>query len=494
MARLTRRYNHAPLWLTVPFAMAVCIPPVGTGAELDETGCVLEAAGVSKRYARCATVEVPLDPVVPEGEQFELFVARIPAQVANPEPDPLLLIAGGPGQSTVDFYMQIRSAFGPVRRNRDIILVDQRGTGRSAAGFQCESPEDIDFQIADKAALNALAADCLASLERDPRFFTTSAAVRDLDAVRRGLGVDQWNIYGVSYGSRVAQHYLRRYPEHVRTVVLDGVVPSTLKLGPDMAVNAQTALDGIFERCARDDGCATRFGDMASVFDDLMSQIRDSPVSVASRETAAGEVEETLVTEEYLMGVTRLFSYSDTSAALLPLIIDEAANGRFEMLVAQAELIQDNLERTLSFPMHFSVICSEDYPFEMAEALLSAKDAYLGTSIVDALHTICAQWPQGVVDPDLKKPLVSAHPVLLLSGSNDPATPSQYAEDAIAEGLSGALHLVAPDQGHGMASVGCMPDLMQEFIEAASTEGLDADCLDRVMATPFFLSAAGPGP
>ena len=455
---------------------------------------MLETIGVSKRYARCATLEVPLDPEVPEGSQHELFVARIPAQVANPEPDPLLLIAGGPGQSTVDLYMRMRAAFGPVRRNRDIILVDQRGTGRSAAGFRCELPEDVDFQIADEGDLEALVSECLAGLERDPRFFTTSAAVRDLDTVRRALGIDQWNIYGVSYGSRVAQHYLRRYPEHVRTVVLDGVVPPTLTLGPEMALNAQAALEGIFERCARDDGCAKRFGDMASVFDNLMSRIQDSPVSVAIRETATGEVGETLVTEEYLMGVTRLFSYSDTSAALLPLIIDEAANGRFDMLVAQAKMIQDNLERTLSFPMHNSVICSEDYPFDMAETSLGTTDAYLGTSIIDALQTICGQWPQGVVDPDFREPLVSAHPVLLLSGSNDPATPPQYAEDAIAEGLSGALHLVAPDQGHGMASVGCVRDLMQEFIETAATEGLDADCLDRVMATPFFLSAAGPGP
>ena len=468
--------------------------PAGAGAQLDESGCVLETPGVSKRYARCAALEVPLDPEVPEGDSFELFVARIPAQVANPEPDPLLLIAGGPGQSTVDFYMQIRGAFGPVRRNRDIILVDQRGTGRSAEGFQCESPEDIDFQIAGEGELEALSAECLAGLKHDARFFTTSAAVRDLEAVRRALGVDQWNLYGISYGSRVAQHYLRRYPENVRTLVLDGVVPPTLALGPDMALNAQAALDGIFERCARDDGCAMRFGDMASLFDDLMSRIQDTPVSVATGETATGEVEKTLVTEEYLMGVTRLFSYSDTSAALLPLIIDEAANGRFQMLLAQAELIRDNLERTLSFPMHNSVICSEDYPFETAEISLGTTDAYLGTSVVDALHAICAQWPQGVVDPDFREPLVSAHPVLLLSGSNDPATPPQYAEDAIAEGLSGALHLVVPDQGHGMAPIGCVPDLMQEFIETAATEGLDADCLDRVMATPFFLSAAGPGP
>ena len=506
------------------------------GAELEESNCVLDVPGTSKRFARCATLGVPLDPDAPDGETFDLFVARIPAQVANPQPDPLLLIAGGPGQGTVDFYMQMRGAFGPVRRDRDIILVDQRGTGRSAEGFQCDLPADVDFQIADEDALDDLVAGCLASLERDPRFFTTSLAVRDLDAVRRGLGADRWNIYGASYGTRVAQHYLRRYPEHVRSVVLDGVVPPTLVLGPDMALNAQAALDGIFERCARDDGCASRYGDLAATFTELMSRMRESPVSVTTVDASTGERGETLVTEEYLMGVTRLFSYSDTSAALLPLIIDEAARGRFEMLLAQAEMIQDNLERALSFPMHNSVICSEDHPFglegpvaqggpfgqpvpvaeggpigedgavledgsfeegdstESAETAPGRADAYLGTSIVDALNTICGRWPKGAMDEDFKAPLARAHPVLLLSGSNDPATPARYAEDAIAEGLSGGLHLVAPGQGHGMAPIGCVPDLMQEFIEAAATEGLDAECLDRVIPAPFFLSAAGPGP
>ena len=489
-----RRCDKVPFGLAILLAIAVCIAPVRTAAELDESGCVLETPGVSKRYAQCAALKVPLDPEAPEGDRIELFVARIPARSANPEPDPLVLIAGGPGQSTVDFYMRTRGAFGPVRRDRDIILVDQRGTGRSAAGFRCELPEDIDFLIADGEGLDAMVADCLAGLERDPRFFTTSAAVRDLDAVRRELGIDRWNLYGVSYGSRVAQHYLRRYPDHVRAVVLDGVVPPTLALGPDIALNAQAALDGIFERCALDDECAMRFGDLASVFDELMSEIKDSPVSVARRDTATGEIEETLVTREYLMGVTRLFSYSAASAALLPLIIDEAASGRFEMLLAQAELIQDNLERALSFPMHNSVICSEDYPFETVEALPGSKDSYLGTSIVDALNAICAQWPKGMVDPDLKEPLVSAHPVLLLSGSNDPVTPPRYAEDVIAQALSGARHLVISGQGHGMAPIGCMPNLVQDFIKTAAPEDIDANCLYRMIPAPFFISPAGPGP
>ena len=489
------RHRSQPLAeLTTLFAMAVALAPAGTEAALNESECVLELAGVSSRHAQCATLAVPLDPEAPDSAVFDLFVARIPSLAADPQPDPLLLIAGGPGQSTVDFYMQLRGAFAPVRRNRDIILVDQRGTGRSAAGFECEIPDDIDFQMADVDILDTLVAECLAGLEREPRFFTTSLAVRDLDVVRRELGVDQWNIYGVSYGTRVAQHYLRRYPERVRAVVLDGVVPPSLVLGPEIALNAQAALDGIFQRCDDDEACAARFGDLAATFDDLMDRIKTSPANVAARDPATGELEETIVTEEYLMGVTRLWSYSAVTAALLPLIIDDAARGRFDTLLAQASLISESLEQALSFPMHNSIVCSEDYPFDAAEAPASIAESYLGTSIVDALGAICAQWPQGPVDADFKDPLVSGHPVLLLSGSNDPATPARYAEDVMAEGLSGAVHLVAAEQGHGLAPVGCVRNLMQEFIASGTAEGLDAECLDRVIPTPFFLSAGGPGP
>ncbi|WP_446830505.1 alpha/beta fold hydrolase [Candidatus Foliamicus sp.] len=463
-------------------------------AGLAEFGCLLEAPGLSRFYARCANLAVPLDPEAPQGETIDLFVARIPARMAQPQPDPLLLITGGPGQSAVDFYLQLGTAFAAARRERDIILVDQRGTGRSALGFECDFPLGMDFQIAETDLLERLVSDCLVNLDRDPRFFTTSVAVRDLEAVRRELGVEQWNIYGVSYGSRVAQHYLRRYPQHVRSVVLDGVVPAPLALGPEIASNAQEALDAIFARCARDAACAARFGDLPRTFSNVMSRLETSPVSVARINADSGEPEQVLVNAEYLMGVTRLFSYSSLSASLLPLIIDEAAQGRFDMLLAQAERIADSLERSLSLPMHNSVICSEDYPFAAPDSSKATAEAYLGSSIMDAFGVICAQWPRGVVDADFKQPLVSDHPVLLLSGANDPATPARYADETIAGGLGAALHLVARDQGHVMAAIGCVPGLMREFFAAGSAEGLDGACLERVTTMPFFISAAGPGP
>src|SRR5690349_166000 len=239
----------------------------------SEERCRLAADPLPAAFARCGTLTVPLDPAAPNGAMIELFVARVAALSAEPRPDPLLLIAGGPGQSTVDFYLQLRGAFEQVRRDRDIVLVDQRGTGRSAEGFACEAPDDLSLDTADADVLARVIDSCVADLKHDPRFYTTSVAVHDLDAVRAALGLDAWNVYGISYGTRVAQHYLRQYPEHVRSVTLDGVVPPPLALGPDVAREAQRALEQIFGRCAQDSGCAARFAALPQLFAEVLARL-----------------------------------------------------------------------------------------------------------------------------------------------------------------------------------------------------------------------------
>jgi pimeloyl-ACP methyl ester carboxylesterase len=255
------RLPLAPVAALLVVALAT-LPALGLAQDSGWLGagrCRLAAESLPAAYGRCGTLEVPLDPAAPDGPKIELFVARLGGFSPEPRPDPLLLIAGGPGQSTVDFYLQLRGAFELARRDRDIILVDQRGTGRSAEGFACEVPDDLSLDTAAPEDLNRVIDACVAELHHDPRFYTTSVAVQDLERVRAALGIEQWNVYGVSYGTRVAQHYLRRYPMHVRSVVLDGVVPPPLALGPDVAREAQRALEQIFARCAADAECGPRF-------------------------------------------------------------------------------------------------------------------------------------------------------------------------------------------------------------------------------------------
>lgn len=450
---------------------------------LTDERCRLVADGLPAAYGACGRLEVPVDPSAQGGRKIELFVARIPAFGAEPSRDPLLLITGGPGQSTVDFYLEQRGAFEAARRDRDLILVDQRGTGRSAEGFACAVPEELSLDTAGAAELGRVVDSCVVGLREDPRFYTTSVAVRDLEAVRAALGIEQWNLYGVSYGTRVAQHYLRRFPERTRSVVLDGVVPPPLALGPDVAREAQRALEQIFARCAADAPCGERFGDLTATFTALLERL-DAAETAAQPPLRAVE----------LRTLVRFMSYNVATVALLPVLIDEAHGGNYAPLATLARSLLRDLPEALSFPMSNSVTCTEDVRFVAADSGDDLDGTYLGTAIVDALRLICGRWPVGVMDDDFKTPVESDAPVLLLSGEFDPITPPAYAERVRAEGLRNSVHVVGRGQGHGLVRVGCVPRVLREFLSSPVPGEVDASCLEVEPPMPFFLSLQGPGP
>lgn len=484
---MTRQGAHCA-WLA-----AFCMSS-GTAAALEESSCRLESAGLPAVFAQCATLNVPARYSEPEGAQLELTLARVPAGSAAPQPDPLVLIAGGPGGSAIDFYLQTRAAFGPARRDRDVILLDQRGTGRSASTSGCALPEGLELETTGLEQLDRVVAECLADLDDDPRVLTTSAAVRDLERLRIELGIETWNVYGISYGTRVAQHYLRRFPAAVRTVILDGVVPAELALGPDVAPNAQTALTKIWGRCAATPACADAFGDLRPRFERLQAELAADRRTIAIADPFTGAPTEVAVGLDELRAVIRLMSYSAQTAAVLPLVVAEAERGNYAPLAGQARIVVRGLSEQLSFPMHNTVACTEDVPFYDAGADRANADTYLGHSVQHALETICAQWPRGPIDEDFKSPVVSEAPALLLSGEHDPITPPEYAEAVVAAGLPNAVHLVGRAQGHGMAGVGCVPRLMREFLNAPDRGTLDAACLADEPPMPFFVSFEGPSP
>lgn len=459
-----------------------------------ESPCRLLMPGLPAAFGSCGALEVPLDDADPSAGTLELFYARIPALTARPAPDPLLLINGGPGGSSIDLYLQTRGAFEQVRRERDILLLDQRGTGRSLSGLDCELPAEFALETARPEEVRERVAECIDAFPFDPRFFTTSVAVRDLDRLRTALGIEQWNLYGVSYGTRVAQHYLRRYPAAVRSLILDGIVPAGLTLGPAIASDAQQALDAIFARCQASAACAERFPDLDRQFATLRSRFDGQSIEVIVNDPVTGAPQSVPLDDSDLKGVVRLMSYSDLTAALLPLVIEQAWLGNFAPLAAQAELQVESLQASLGFAMHNSVVCTEDAPWFPADNAPDAALPYLGTSVIDGLRAICETWPAGVIDSDFRAALVSDRPVLLLSGEHDPVTPPAYAEQVIAGGLGNARHIVLANRGHGNVAVGCMPELVRDFLDAADPDAPDTACLEREPPMPFFLSFQGPGP
>ena len=463
-------------------------------AALDESECRIGLRGGSKVLARCATLTVPADPEAPDGDQLELAVVRIPALAATPLPDPIVMINGGPGGSSIDLYLGLRGALTGLRRNRDVIVMDQRGTGRSMQGLSCEAPEDIDFQVAGPEMVRDLMADCLAQIEADPRFYTTSLAVRDLDALRAAYGFESWNIYGVSYGSRVAQHYVRRYPEHTRAVILDGSIPATTILGPYIPVAMQDALDEILLRCEQNAACSEQFDNVDAKFDEILDRLEVEEIQVGRVNRQTGETFEIPLRVDTLIGLTRFMTYSSGTAALVPLTIDETHAGRYGTLMDQAELMFGEVDRSINMAMHNNVMCSEDWPRFDPDNTPDTSATYAGGAFVETLTAICSIWPTGPVDPDFSDPLVTDVPVLFISGSADPATPAEFVDEIIAGGVSNSMHIVVEDHGHGVFAIGCMPRIAEAFINAASVENLDTSCIEAALPVPFFLTPAGPAP
>jgi pimeloyl-ACP methyl ester carboxylesterase len=445
--------------------------------------------------AQCAVLAVAENREDPGGRQLDLRVARIPAVNRSRKSDALFVLAGGPGQGAASFYMSVAAAFARINRDRDIVLVDQRGTGASNP-LRCEGEAQLS-DAATAAEVSAAAQRCLEALRAraSVAFYTSSIAVQDLEQVRAALGYEHIDLYGASYGTRVAQHYLRRYPQRVRALILDGVVPPEVALGPEVAPDAEAALRRILARCVAERGCRERFGDPTHDYEALRGRLAVRAVPVILADPSLGEPRHLEFGREQLSSVLRLGGYSADYAALLPLWLHGAATrAEFAPLAAQFLLLERSIE-TLATGMHNSVVCSEDVPFwegrPIDRAALAAT--FMGAGQIEGLIALCRVWPHGPIDADFHEPLHAQAPALLLSGSDDPVTPPAYARQA-ARGFGQVLEIELPGFGHGALTAPCIDRLLAQFLERGTLTGLETGCTRNARPPPFFTTVNGPPP
>ncbi len=462
---------------------------------LELSDCRITAGpGFASIKARCGRMPRPLDPTGEVSGTIELRIAVVEALSLSPAPDPVVPLAGGPGQGAIQFYTSYAWAFEDLRRDRAILLVDQRGTGESAR-MDCNFDDNlIEGQYSTESTVRYMR-ECLDELPFDPRFFTTTVAVHDLEAVRKALGYPALNLYGVSYGTRVAQHFARRYPDSTRTITIDGVVPPQRPLGPEIATESQKALDRILARCVEDSACSEHFPDVREDFARIVANLREAPEIVRIQDPIGGRPEDLEFGPNEFAGAIRLLAYHPNSIALIPLLVSEAGDGHFAPLGSQFAMTLHSMMDALALGMHNSVMCTEDIPFYDREEIdyAALEASYMGRMQVDALMTICSVWPNGPIDADFNEPLSTDIPVLLLSGDADPITPPAYAEQAMAA-FGNAKHLIGEHQGHGQLTVGCVPRLIADFVASADLASLDTACLSRSFVMPFFVDFAGPTP
>ena len=440
----------------------------------------------------CGTLQRPLDPAHPERAQVSIRYVVVPAIARRKFADPVFLLAGGPGQSAVAVAAPTMALFSRLNNRRDIVFVDQRGTGGSAP-LQCEDPEHETLaEQADPERQVRLAAQCKAELLKLPyvksaddlRYFTTSIAVQDLDAVRRALGAEQIDLVGASYGTRVALEYQRQFPHAVRRSVLDGVAPPDMALPASFSLDNQAALDALLAACAAEAACKRDHGDLRARFESLLASL---PRTVKAAHPLTGRSEQFVVGRDMLLGAVRNALYAPQIAAALPAAIDAAAGGDFAGLIGLNATFAARKSSRIATGMHLSVVCAEDMPRVATSADRPGAD--FGTSFASFYERMCATWPRGEVPPAFYTIAASAAPVLLLSGGLDPATPPRHGE-RVARALGPrARHVVVANAGHGVLGIGCMRDVLYRFIDAANDSdalAVDAGCVANVPRPPAF--------
>jgi pimeloyl-ACP methyl ester carboxylesterase len=449
---------------------------------------------LSSVAARCGVLNVPENPANPGGAAIDLFVAVVPALNRRATAEPLFLLAGGPGQAATDLYSSNAGAFTRVNRNHDIVLVDQRGTGRSAP-LSCNYPDDWRGDADEIPQLRRATLACLAKFGDRVRYYTSSVAVGDLDKARAALRYERIDLYGSSYGTRVAELYMRRYPEATHAVVLDGVTYPEQAIGPETPSDGERALNLIVARCESSRDCAAAYPELRQDLAALRRRfgLEEQPLTLS--DPSSGLPLQVEFNRGMLNGALRFLSYNATEASLLPTLLHLGAGGNLAPLASQTIMMARQVGDQIASGMQNSVICSEDEPLFAASNIDRQRIAqtYQGSDQLDALAEICKVWPRGLVDPDLHRALRSDVPTLLLSGEADPVTPP---DDAIraALGLSHHRHLVLDGEGHGQVATGCVPKLIAEFLDNAAPEKLDATCLEQHRPAPFFVGLSGPSP
>jgi pimeloyl-ACP methyl ester carboxylesterase len=472
--------------------VAACQPsaeePATEDATLQLLPCRVRGLG---QLAECGTLDVPENPAAPDGRTIGLHVVRLSARNSEDRvPDPLFLLAGGPGQAATEAYPPVVPALGRILRTRDIVLVDQRGTGQSSP-LDCDSPEGLEANLREDALVET-ARKCREELDADLTQYSTRRAAADLDAVREALGYERINLFGGSYGTRLALEYLRRHGDHARSAIIDGVAPRAMKLPLHMAADGQRALEKIFAACGRDEACHAAFGDLGKRFEGLLASF---PREIHVRDPRTAERVEVTLTRPVFTSALRGLLYSPELTSLLPLTIERSAEGDFQSFVAQASVLGESASEMMSLGLFLSVVCGEDVArITDAEIDEETKGTFLGRTMLDELRAACEGWPHPDLEDDFADPVVSDVPVLALSGELDPVTPPRWA-DAAVEHLANSRHLVVPGAAHGTVMRGCTAKLMRRFLDApAGLDDLDAGCLENatVDAPPFFIDFAGP--
>ena len=441
--------------------------------------------------ARCGSVEVWENRDARAGRRIGLKVIVLPATGSPRASDAIAILAGGPGEAATSEAPYIDAFLPKVREHRDVLLVDQRGTGGSHA-LECNLYPGTDPQTALGSFFPAdRVRACRAELAKraDPGTYTTTASVDDLDDVRAALGYDQLDLFGGSYGTRAALVYLRRHPQHVRVAVLEGVSPPSDPVPLHFPRYAQQSIERVFAECRSDPSCSRAFPDLEADLRAIVTRTAASPAAADILDSQTGGPLRVTLSRNLLGEAIRYLLYQAGTALYVPLLVHQAASGDFAPLAEFALASRRELVNGIGQGLYLSVTCSEDLPYiRSADAEREARGSFLGDYRYRDQRAACDAWVRGAIPSDFHQPVRAQTPVLLISGSWDPVTPPSDAEAAAAT-LPHALSIVIPNGSHNDAGLpganACIAAIANQFVERGGASGVDTSCVQRLHRAQF---------
>lgn len=428
--------------------------------------------------AQCGQITVFEDRAAGAGRTIDLNVVVLPA-TGSEFKEPFFALAGGPGQGSTDLIQTALAVYSPVREHRDMVFVDQRGTGQSGS-LNCpvnaeEHPPAVFGSLFDPESIR----DCLRRLKEnaDPTLYTTDLVVDDLDEIRRRLGYDRVILWGTSGGTRTALVWMRRYPDRVAGALLDGVVPTDFRAPSTMARGCQDSLEAVFSECREQAQCHAAYPELESDFNKILRVFGSGPVAthVVNQEENQMPVEMHLGDFSYAI---RGMLYRSRSLAQLPSMIHQAAaTGDIQPFAQAYWQRQVGLRPYVAMGVHFGVYCSEDLPFIQDKEVPEFTDgSFVGRYLFDQYNGACEVWQARPVDRSFLEPVTSDAPVLLISGFYDPSTPISMG-DQVASHLPNSRHVKVRNESHG-AEFGCARPAAIRFLTTGSLQGLGPICED----------------
>ena len=446
----------------------------------------------------CGYVTVPERHTNPDGQTIRLAVAVLRTTSDNPRSDPLFMAQGGPGGDAFQVFPIIIGTYADIL-GRDIVLFNQRGTQYGEPNLLCtESFEAIDEIMAltgdqaDDRSLEALS-DCYDRLSEDGidlSAYNSLENAADVDVIREALGYEQYNFYGVSYGTLLGLHLMRNHPDHLRSVILDGVVPPNLNFIPQVAKNTDRVFSEIIETCDNDPACQTEYPNLEERFFNLVDELNQSPVKLTIKDSETGDRVTALLDGDTLVDVLFQAFYLPDSYAIFPKLVANLEDGDYTFVRGIWPLFA--FDRSISEGMYFSVICAENAALSPSDVVLEGIRPYFAEGAADEVQTYldaCEIWKVDQLSPEVNDAVNSDVATLLLSGHYDPITPPLFA--AVAAGsLPNGYSFVSPTGSHGVAfGDPCVDDIIHQFLDSPEKEP-DGACLTEIEPAEFIQSDA----